>query len=542
MKPSSISVALCLLFLFISSAIAQNLADENQSKRLVIAVGQGDSETVTSLIADGVDVNEVYLFEGSEHETPLLLHAIMEEQRDMVKLLIDAGADVKRLDRKISLLALPMRNKDPVMVKLLLDTGASTKPLTKLPESYARHGELLDDSEFALLFALVVKDDDLFEKTFRKIVETKDEKLYFKAFSFASVLGDSKTLKMILDRDIIPPKSATRLFFNAAMTGNDQIIQMLLDAGIDVNEKDETGNTPLYMITVGMPFINYSVSSYFTPKSSASSDYAQRLMKRLLAEGADPNAKSKYGLSLISKSIMSVNPRAIEILARGGANIGVIDDESGTTALHYAIAVQKQRLLGKRPHMKSNFYVPDDDGMVVIKKLIELGADVNALTKKGETPLHAAIECDRHVVSLLIEAGAKVNLGDNAGRAPLHWLVRSIYPEKDDLVMMRVLIEAGAKVNLADNDGQTPLHMAANMSNRSMTAYFDPPTEVLTGDIPLNPLINRPVAEYRLDEDVLTMIRVLLKAGADPLAKNVAGQTAVDLATDEKVIKLLTTD
>ena len=490
-----------------------------------------------------MDVNEVYLSEGTKHETPLLLHAIMEEQRDMVKLLIDAGVDVKRLDHKISLLALPMRNKDPVMVKLLLDTGASTKPLTKLPESYERHGvRLIDDPEFALLFAIVMEDDELFEKTFRKIVETSDEKMYFKAYGFAAVFGDVEALDRILDRDLIPPKSATRLFFNAAMTGNDQIFQMLLDAGIDVNEKDETGNTPLYMITVGMPFINYSVKSYFTPKSSACSDYGQRLMKRLLAEGADPNAKGKYGLSLISKSIMSVNPRAIEILAHGGANIGVIDDESGTTALHYAIAVQKQRLLGKRPHMKSNFYVPDDDGMVVIKKLIELGVDVNARTKKGETPLHAAIECDRHVVSLLIESGAKVNLGDDAGRAPLHWIVRSIYPEEDDLVMMRVLIEAGAKVNLADNDGQTPLHMAANMSNRSMTAYFDPPTEVLTGDIPLNPLINRPVAEYRLDEDVLTMISVLLEAGADPDAKNNAGQIPADLAMDEKVKERLKSD
>ena len=49
------------------------------------------------------------------------------------------------------------------------------------------------------------------------------------------------------------------------------------------------------------------------------------------------------------------------------------------------------------------------------------GADVNATTTKGRTPLHiAAVAGQKEVVELLIAKGADVNAKTIAGRTPLY--------------------------------------------------------------------------------------------------------------------------
>jgi ankyrin repeat protein len=58
--------------------------------------------------------------------------------------------------------------------------------------------------------------------------------------------------------------------------------------------------------------------------------------------------------------------------------------------------------------------------------LLAAGADPNATTKSGETPLHAAARRDDAAsVLLLIEAGADVNVEDRGGDSPLSIARRS---------------------------------------------------------------------------------------------------------------------
>ena len=59
----------------------------------------------------------------------------------------------------------------------------------------------------------------------------------------------------------------------------------------------------------------------------------------------------------------------------------------------------------------------------VAKVLIDLGADVNALSENdhyGTTPLHAAAHANnRDVVRLLLDSGADASIVNHAGRTPL---------------------------------------------------------------------------------------------------------------------------
>jgi len=91
---------------------------------------------------------------------------------------------------------------------------------------------------------------------------------------------------------------------------------------------------------------------------------------------------------------------------------------------------------------------------LAVTALIEAGADVNAVNRRGATALHYA--CDprpmsggawnrskqRSVIEGLLDAGSDIERADKAGAAPLHRAVRARSPEA-----VRCLLERGARVD-----------------------------------------------------------------------------------------------
>jgi hypothetical protein len=93
-----------------------------------------------------------------------------------------------------------------------------------------------------------------------------------------------------------------------------------------------------------------------------------------------------------------------------------------------------------------------------VKNLIETGADVNAIGRSGQTPLHnASYECKPEVVSMLLRSGADLDACDvETGIRPLH-----IAAEKGCLQACELLIRHGAEINVQTREGATALHLAA---------------------------------------------------------------------------------
>lgn len=96
------------------------------------------------------------------------------------------------------------------------------------------------------------------------------------------------------------------------------------------------------------------------------------------------------------------------------------------------------------------------------RTLIEKGADVNAKTRYGATPLSYA--CDRgnvELVKLLIEKGASVDVKDTFyGATPIIWAAQKGHAE-----IVKVLLEKGAKgreeaMSIAISDGSLPVAKA----------------------------------------------------------------------------------
>jgi len=135
-----------------------------------------------------------------------------------------------------------------------------------------------------------------------------------------------------------------------------------------------------------------------------------------------------------------------EQLVKSGLSVDTTDDD-GVTALDWAI-----------------FCCKGD----VVRKLIDLGADVNHVDRRGEfTPLmytasslrghflRGTQEQRNEIAQVLIEHGADVNRTMDGGQTVLHFAVVD-----KNLKLVRTLLKAGANPNAKSKQGYTPLDVA----------------------------------------------------------------------------------
>lgn len=113
----------------------------------------------------------------------------------------------------------------------------------------------------------------------------------------------------------------------------------------------------------------------------------------------------------------------------------------------------------------------EGDDLERVDPLLALGADVNVRDKKEKTPLHRAAQAGfEHITLRLIEAGADLEALDEAGESPAFDAVRHGRPTS-----LRILLAAGARTDVANRRGQTLFDLA----RRSKKARADGVLEIL---------------------------------------------------------------
>ncbi|MXW17955.1 MAG: hypothetical protein F4139_04410 [Gemmatimonadetes bacterium] len=360
-----------------------------------------------------------------------------------------------------------------------------------------------------------------------------------------------------------------------------------IDAGADVNARDEHGNTPLMHAT--------GTWGGGMDGSPALQDPA--VVTVLLEAGADVHARNSGGGTALrnaagGKAVPTVRggmfdvveiPDIVAVLLAAGAEV---NPPSGTTPLHQAALVANLETVsmlieagadihardgnGETPLLRAGYYggfrnpeiievlieagadvndrsdhgwtvleralgSPADRVADVVQRLLDLGADVNA-PGVASSPLHrAASQGDNpELIRMLLAAGAEVN--DPGAHSPLHAAARGGGP-----AVIAALVAAGAEVNALNRGGQTPLHRAVEAKKPANVAALieagaNAHLQTQDGDTPLHLAAVWPPGSYSRRDDSpdpadTLMVTTLAAAGADVNARNHRGETPLHIAT-----------
>jgi len=238
----------------------------------------------------------------------------------------------------------------------------------------------------------------------------------------------------------------------------------------------------------------------FTPLFDAAQGNQVEAAGRLIAQGADVNARGRWGRTPLDVAAMWGQKEVAELLIAQGADV---NDRrgSGKTPLHYIFdwalsgRVDPKRLAeviellvdkgadinakdeeGNTPLAEALINPEGDILMELVELLIAKGADIHARNRYGYTPLHmAAHQGHRDAVRLLIDKGADVNAKDEGGETPLHHAATA--GQKDEV---ELLIAKGAKISVWNEYGKTPLQLAIAKNHREVADLLKERSGLLT--------------------------------------------------------------
>ena len=242
----------------------------------------------------------------------------------------------------------------------------------------------------------------------------------------------------------------------------------LIQAGAKVNLKNDFGVAPLYL---------------------ACANGSAAMIEILVEAGADTNAPLLTGETPLMTASRTGNLAAVDLLLKNGANVNAKEPVREQTALMWAIG-EKQTAVARR--------------------LVERGADIQAVTTLGFNPLlFAAREGDLEVTKILLDAGADANSTSKDKLSALH--VATIRGHAKVAIL---LLDRDAQPN-ADGPGFTPLHWAVCTWETEMN-----------GANGIRAPKNHEWDRLRgVQDGKFALVKALLEHGADPNARLNKGPT-----------------
>jgi uncharacterized protein len=176
---------------------------------------------------------------------------------------------------------------------------------------------------------------------------------------------------------------------------------------------------------------------------------------RLLADGADPNARDPAGRTPLHVAAFGAHGPVLRALVRGGADPNALE--------------------GRRYDVVTIAAVAND--VATLRLALELGASARNVTSPYDgTALIAAAHLGHdEVVRTLIRAGAPLDHVNNLGWTALIEAVVLGDGGRRHVATARALVEAGADAAIADRQGMSPLELARARGFAEMVRLLEAP-------------------------------------------------------------------
>ena len=294
-------------------------------------VQSGDANEVREYINEGVDVNEL----GPEGSLPLD-EAISHGHTEIARILVDAGAvagsSSHQLLYKSTLLG------DTETVRILIDAGTDVNAyFVDYPPLHAAISR--GDTEAMRILIEAGADVNVTRRVSTSLqglpMIPAEDPLLHEAVS----LGNAEVMRILIEAgaDVDTVNGVgDPLLHEAISQGHVEVVHTLIDLGADVNATDSRGYKPLdeavwherteiqrMLVEAGAQEVSYRHKSADLHRAVQEGDVDR--VKKLIAEGADVNAKDRHGNPLlyqaISGAVHGVNSEMVRVLIDARANV-----------------------------------------------------------------------------------------------------------------------------------------------------------------------------------------------------------------------------
>jgi ankyrin repeat protein len=429
--------------LVVASLLAASVLGISAQSSLVDAARTGDAAVVRAMLGRKVDVNAV-----AADGTTALHWAVQRDDISIVDALLKAKATVTVATRLgVTPLQLAATNGSAAVLTRLLDAGAD--PNTALPDgetvlmTAARTGAvdavrvLLDrgadlrrhepvKGQTAIMWAAAENNAAVVTLLAARGADVKERsKGSFSPYLFAVRGGHVDAVKALLDagadvNETLP--DGTSALVLAVINAHYELAAGLLDRGANPNA-DGQGWTALHQIA----WSRRHNAGFNLPGPVATGGLdSLELARRLVARGADVNARQKkeprdgnrnllnrLGSTPFLLAAKAADVPLMRVLLECGADARLTTN-NGTTPLMAAAGVGIWAP-GENPGTH-------EEALAAVTLAFEAGGgDVNAVDKEGETALHGAVYRGGAipVIQFLIDKGARLDVVNKKGWTPL---------------------------------------------------------------------------------------------------------------------------
>ena len=243
------------------------------------------------------------------------------------------------------------------------------------------------------------------------------------------------------------------------------MLNLLLDAGADVNTRDTEGRT-VFML----------------PEVIAIGEKSIGLLLALLPNHANVSSQDRQGNTALMYAVMGLHINTVQLFLSKGANVNIKNDlgltafellaqcRSGSSEVIGAItrallkagaetAYESERTKGKNPYAETSLALRQE--LVVNSKKYEPTISENAKL------LDATIENNQSLVEAALQHGADANTKTIYGDTPLMLASIRNYPQ-----IVKILLKHGAIPDLADESGDTALILAEGHGHQHIAALL----------------------------------------------------------------------
>jgi ankyrin len=266
---------------------------------------------------------------------------------------------------------------------------------------------------------------------------------------------DIAALRAMVSRKVdvnAPQADGTTALHWAAHYNDVEAVQLLLKVGANPSMSNRFGASPL--------------------SAAAISGNAQ-LVKVLLDAGADAKAVSTLdGETVLMSAARSGSVEAVRLLLDRGADVNARERYKGQTALMWAASERHAPIVKLLLERGADWRVRSLDRETRPPKL-SAASSISPIPRGGFTALmFTAREGDIESARIMLDAGVDINHGDVDNVTPL---VAAIMNKRYTLA--KFFVDRGADVNIVDAGGRTALYAMIDIRNEDWTAMPNRPLE-----------------------------------------------------------------